>query len=158
MENIVSAENRKLMQELFAATAAGNRSMFVDRLADDVTMRVTGSNSWSQTFHGKASLLRDLYGYLGMLLADGRRTVAHRFIADGDHVVIEAQGEMVTKAGARYDNEYCLVYRLEGGMIVEIREYLDSALCEAVLGRFPAGRAPSGTPSATSPVPASASG
>ena len=48
---------------------------------------------------------------------------------------------MTTKAGARYDNEYCLVYRLEHGKIVEIREYLDSALCEAVLGVYPTERA-----------------
>jgi hypothetical protein len=49
---------------------------------------------------------------LNTLLADRRRTVAHGFIADGDHVVVEARGEMMTKAGVRYDNEYCLVYRL----------------------------------------------
>ena len=109
-----AAENKKLMQEIFAAIAAGDRSLFVDSLADDVAMRVTGKNSWSQTFHGKASLLRDLYGYLDTLLADGRRTVPLRFIADGDHVVIEARGEMMTRAGVAYENEYCLVYRLEG--------------------------------------------
>jgi ketosteroid isomerase-like protein len=135
------AENKKLMQDIFAAVATGNRSMFLDSLADDVTMRVTGKNSWSQTFEGKAALVRDLYGYLNTLLAEGRRTVALRFIADGDHVVIEARGEMTTKAGVRYENEYCLVYRLAHGKIVEIREYLDSALCEQVLGAYPQERA-----------------
>jgi uncharacterized protein len=136
-----AVENKKMMEDIFAAIAAGNRALFLESLADDVTMRVTGQNSWSQTFKGKASLVRDLYGYLSTLLADGRRTVAHRFIADGDHVVVEARGEMMTKAGVRYDNEYCLVYRLERGRIVEIREYCDSALCEAVLGAYPEDRA-----------------
>ena len=140
--SVLSAmENKKLMQDIFAAVAAGNRALLLESLADDVTMRVTGQNSWSRTFHGKASLLRDLYGYLNTLLADGRRTIALRVIADGDHVVVEARGEMMTKAGVRYENEYCLVYRLEGGKIVEIREYCDSALCEAVLGAFPKDRA-----------------
>jgi uncharacterized protein len=139
--NVVSAiENKKLMEDIFAAVAAGNRSMLLDSLADDVTMRVTGQNSWSRTFEGKAALVRELYGYLSTLLAEGRRTIAHRFIADGDHVVVEARGDMVTKAGVRYENEYCLVYRLANGKIVEIREYNDSALCEAVLGEFPAAR------------------
>ena len=137
-----AAENGKLMQDVFAAIAAGNRTVFVDTLADDVTLRVTGSNSWSRTFTGKASVLRDLYGYLNTLLAEGRRTVAHRFIADGDHVVVEARGDMMTKAGVRYDNEYCLVYRFADGKIVEIREYLDSALCEEVLGEFPVAKIP----------------
>ena len=48
---------------------------------------------------------------------------------------------MTTKAGVRYENEYCLVYRLENGKIVEIREYCDSALTESVLGVFPAANA-----------------
>jgi ketosteroid isomerase-like protein len=134
-------ENKKLMESIFAGVAAGDRSALVDCLADDVTMRVTGQYSWSRTFKGKAALLRELYGYLQTLLAEGRRTIPLRFIADGDYVVIEAKGDMVTKEGVRYDNDYCLIYRLKAGKIVEITEYLDSTLCERVLGKFPAPRA-----------------
>jgi ketosteroid isomerase-like protein len=130
-------ENKKLMESIFARVAAGDRAAYVDCLADDVTMRVTGQYSWSRTFKGKAALVRELYGYLHTLLADGRRTIPLRFIADDDHVVVEARGDMETKAGVRYDNEYCLIYRLKDGKIVEIREYCDSALTEVVLGKFP---------------------
>jgi hypothetical protein len=132
-----AAENKKTMQGLFARIAAGDRTTFADCLHDDVTMRVTGRYSWSRTFQGKSALLHDLHGYLGTLLAAGRRTVPLRFFADGDHVVVEARGEMQTKAGVPYNNEYCLIYRLKDGKIVEIREYCDSALTEAVLGKFP---------------------
>jgi hypothetical protein len=45
---------------------------------------------------------------------------------------------MQTKAGAPYNNEYCLIYRLKDGKIVEMREYCDSVLTETVLGKFPA--------------------
>ncbi len=55
-----AAENKKLMQTIFAGVAAGDRALYVDSLADDVTMTVTGQYSWSQTFHGKESMLRDL--------------------------------------------------------------------------------------------------
>jgi ketosteroid isomerase-like protein len=135
-----AADNKRLMQTIFEKIAAGDRAAFVDSLADDVVMRVTGQNSWSQTFRGKDALLRDLYGYLATLVAEGRRTIPHRLIADGDHVVVEAVGEMQTKAGVPYNNDYCLIYRLRDGKIVEIREYLDSALCERVLGPYPATR------------------
>jgi ketosteroid isomerase-like protein len=64
--------------------------------------------------------------------------VAHRFIADGDIVVVEAKGDNVTPEGVRYDNDYCLVFRLEDGKIKEIREYCDSVLTEKALGPFPA--------------------
>jgi uncharacterized protein len=134
---VSATENKKLMESIFARVATGDRAAYVDCLADDVTMRVTGQYSWSRTFKGKPALVRELYGYLHTLLAEGRRTIPLRFMADGDHVVVEARGKMKTRAGVRYDNEYCLIYRLKDGRIVEIREYCDSALTEAVLGKFP---------------------
>ena len=134
-----AATNRKLMETIFAGAAAGDRSSFVDALADDVTMTVTGQYSWSQTFHGKESVLRDLFGYVASLLRH-RRTVPFRIIADDEWVAVEARGDMVTHAGERYDNHYCLIYRIENGKIREIREYNDSTLCERVLGPFPQAR------------------
>jgi uncharacterized protein len=138
MENdaMGAAENRKLMETIFAGVAAGDRALFVDSLADDVTMTVTGQYSWSQTFHGKESVLRDLYAYVASLLKQ-RRTVPFRIIADEEWVAVEARGDMVTHSGERYDNHYCLTYRIENGKICEIREYQDSTLCESVLGPFP---------------------
>ena len=137
-----AAANKKLMQEIFAAAgnpdpAVRDRSLFVASLADDAKWVVTGQYSWSRTFTGKQSILDDLHGHVRSRLVDRARTIAHRFIADGDHVVVEAKGDNVTKAGVRYDNDYCLVFRLENGKIKEVREYCDSVLTEKALGRFP---------------------
>jgi ketosteroid isomerase-like protein len=137
-----AAANKKLMQEIFAAAgnpdpAVRDRSLFVASLADDANWTVTGQYSWSRTFTGKQSILNDLHGHVRSLLVERARTVAHRYIADGDHVVVEARGDNVTKAGVRYDNDYCLVFRLENGQIKEVREYCDSVLTEKALGRFP---------------------
>lgn len=131
-------DNRQLMEKIFARLAEGDGRLFVEHLADDVVVRVTGQYSWSRTFTGKATVLRELYGYLGTVLQGKQRTVAHRFVVDGDTVAVEARGDMVTKAGVPYCNEYCLVCRLAGGKIVEMREYCDSVLTEAVLGPYPA--------------------
>ncbi|MGY8665501.1 nuclear transport factor 2 family protein [Bradyrhizobium sp. UFLA05-109] len=143
-----AAANKKLMQDIFAAAAnpdpaARDRALFIERLADDANWVVTGQYSWSQTFTGKDAILNELHGRVRSRLRDRTRTVAHRFIADGDVVVVEAKGDNVTKEGARYDNDYCLVFRLEDGRIKEIREYCDSVLTEKALGPFP--QASSGT-------------
>jgi ketosteroid isomerase-like protein len=135
---MTAAANKQLMQDLLARAAAGDRTPYVDAIADDVTMVITGQYSWSQTLRGKEALLRNLHGYLADLLAAGRRAIPLRFIAEGDHVVVECKGEMRMKTGEPYNNDYCLVYRLREGRIIEIREYCDSALTEAVLGPFPA--------------------
>jgi uncharacterized protein len=45
-----AAENKKLMQTIFDRLAAGDRALFVDSLADDVTMTVTGQYSGRRPF------------------------------------------------------------------------------------------------------------
>ena len=137
-----AAANKKLIQEIFAAAgnadpAVRDRSLFAASLADDATWVVTGQYSWSRTFTGKPSILNDLHGHVRSRLVERARTIAHRFIADGDCVVVEAKGDNAAKTGARYDNDYCLVFRLENGQIKEVREYCDSALTERALGLFP---------------------
>jgi ketosteroid isomerase-like protein len=107
-----AAANKQLMQEIFAAAgnpdpAVRDRSLFVASLADDAKWVVTGQYSWSRIFTGKQSILDDLHGHVRSRLVDRARTIAHRFIADGDHVVVEAKGDNVTKTGVRYDNDYC---------------------------------------------------
>jgi uncharacterized protein len=129
--------NKKLMQDIFAEIATGKGTLFAATLADDVVVRVTGQYTWSRTFAGKEAVLRDLYGYVRSLVERGSRTIPSRFFGDGDYVVVEARGDMTTKKGEKYDNDYCLVYRLDNGKIVEMREYCDSVLCEQRLGLFP---------------------
>ena len=137
-----ASANKKLMQDIFAAAAspdpaARDRALFTESLADDAKWIVTGQYSWSRTFSGKQAILNDLHAYVRTRLVDRTRTVAHRFIADGDLVVVEAKGDNVTPEGVRYDNDYCLVFRLEEGKIKEIREYCNSVLTEKALGPFP---------------------
>jgi ketosteroid isomerase-like protein len=132
-----AAAYKQLLQRIFAGTAQRDGTLFAEAMAETVTWRIAGQGSWSRIFHGKDSVLRDLLGPLRALLAERSRTVAHRFIAEGDLVVVEARGDNVTKAGARYDNEYCFVFRLDAGKIVEVTEYGDTALIDAVLGSYP---------------------
>jgi uncharacterized protein len=135
--SVNTAVNKALMQKIFAGIAVADTKLFVDSLADDIVMRVTGQYSWSRTFNGKAALMKDLYGYLRTVVAEAGKTIPLRFMADEDYVVVEARGDMVTKTGVKYDNEYCLVFRLRDGKIVEMREYCDSVLTEKVLGKYP---------------------
>jgi ketosteroid isomerase-like protein len=102
-------------------------------LADDVRWTVRGRTPWSKTYVGKASVLADLLVPLGERLADRYRANADLVLADGDHVVVAARGQATTRSGLAYDNEYCFIYRLAGGMITEVTEYLDTELVTEVL-------------------------
>ena len=136
-----AAANKQLVQQIYADSASRSGTTFADNLAEDAVWIVTGQYSWSHEFKGRDAINNGLMGHLRSLLAAARpRTVAFNFIAEGDYVVVEARGDNVTKSGVRYDNQYCMVWRIENGKIKEIKEYCDSALVERVLGPFPAER------------------
>jgi ketosteroid isomerase-like protein len=65
------------------------------------------------------------------------RARATRIVADEDVVVVEAQGEVMTKAGKPYNQTYCYVLRVADGEVQELTEYLDTELVSEVL-RSPA--------------------
>jgi uncharacterized protein len=134
---MTTAANKQLVQQIFADSANRSGTTFADSLADDASWTVTGQYSWSHQFKGREAILNGLMGHFRSFFAERPRTVAFNFIADGDFVAVEARGDNVTKAGLRYDNQYCLVFRIENGKIKEIKEYCDSSLVERVLGPFP---------------------
>jgi ketosteroid isomerase-like protein len=130
---MTAAENRKLLQEVFAETAKGNGRPFVAALAEDVTWTIIGSTQWSRTYHGKNAVLKELLGPLNAQLASGNTITAHRFIAEDDLVVVEGRGHNTTRTGKPYRNTYCWVFRFSGGRVVELVEYTDTALIESAL-------------------------
>ena len=134
------ADNKKLVQQIFADSAARSGTTFADNLAEDASWVVTGQYSWSHEFRGRDAIQNGLMGHFRSFFAERPRTLAFNFIADGDYVAVEARGDNVTKAGLRYDNQYCLVFRIENGKIKQIKEYCDSTLVERVLGPFPEAR------------------
>ena len=135
-----AADNKKLVQQVYADAANRSGTTFVDYLADDACWIVTGQYSWSQQFRGREAIMNGLMGHFRSLFAERPRTIGYNFIADGDFVAVEARGDNVTKTGLRYDNQYCMVFRIENGKIREVKEYCDSSLVERVLGPFPESR------------------
>ena len=135
-----AADNKKLVQQIFADSAARSGTTFADNLAEDASWVVTGQYSWSHEFRGRDAIQNGLMGHFRSFFAERPRTLAFNFIADGDYVAVEARGDNVTKAGLRYDNQNCLVFRIENGKIKQIKEYCDSTLVERVLGPFPEAR------------------
>jgi hypothetical protein len=134
----MSAEaNKKLVQQIYADSASRSGTTFADHLADDASWVVTGQYSWSHEFKGRDAIQNGLMGHFRSFFAERPRTVAFNFIAEGEYVVVEARGDNVTRAGLRYDNQYCMVWRIEHGKIRQIKEYCDSTLVERVLGPFP---------------------
>jgi ketosteroid isomerase-like protein len=128
-----TTENKQLLQHIFAGLAQGDSRALVDSMADDFRWTAIGSTPWSRTYEGKQAVLTELFGVLRERIEGRVHTHARRFIADGEYVVVEARGANTTKAGKPYNNTYCFVFRVAGGKLREVTEYLDTELVTAVL-------------------------
>lgn len=126
-------DNKRLLQAAFAALAGGDGRKLLDCMAEDFTWTVLGTTPWSGRYAGKRAVRRDLFAPLLAQFAGPYTNQALRFVAEGDVVVVECRGRAETRAGQRYDNDYCYVCRFADGLMVELTEYLDTALVERVL-------------------------
>lgn len=130
-----ASRNKEIVGHAFDRLALADPGPFVAAMADDLVWIITGQSAWSRRFEGKAEVERDLVAPLFRLFATPYYNFAERIIADDDgNVVVLAKGEVTTTTGHAYNNDYCFVMQLRDGRIVEIREYMDTALAERALG------------------------
>ena len=126
-------ENKRFIQGIHAELAKGNGKPFVDSLADDFRWIMKGRTAWSRTYTGKRVVRDELFQPLYAQFEGRYINVAERFIAEDDLVVVQCRGDVALRSGKRYANEYCFVYRLADAKVVELTEYLDTALVDEAL-------------------------
>lgn len=129
-----AAENKRLMQDIFAGLSTGDGTLLFESLADDFSWTITGTTKWSRTYTGKQAVQRELFRPLLAKFADRYTNTAQRFIAEEDYVVVECRGSATTQSGQPYHNTYCWVCRLADGKLQSVTEYSDTQLIAEVLG------------------------
>ncbi|WOD13027.1 nuclear transport factor 2 family protein [Pseudomonas sp. NyZ704] len=130
---MTTEENRATLDHVFAETAKGNGRPFVEMLANNVSWTIIGTTAWSKTYVGKKAVLEELLGPLNAQL-DGPNVIkASNLVAEGDTVVVEAQGQNRSKSGKEYANTYCWLFHFNNGKVVKVIEYTDTALIETAL-------------------------
>ncbi len=123
-----ASDNKEQMRQIFAAAAQGDFGPLVGAMADEVTWDIKGSTPFSKVYSGKEAIQKRLLGPLVSRIEGQMTPTAGRLIAEDDLVVVEARGKATTTEGVPYNNTYCFVFRLEGGQIREITEYIDTQL------------------------------
>lgn len=130
-----TAENKKHIETMFAELSRGNGEGYLNGLADDVQFTIEGTTKFSGTFNGKQDVVARLLMPLMAGLEGALVLTVDRMIAEGDTVVVQAHGKSTSKSGKPYNNSYCQVFRLEGGKVKSINEYLDTELVTQAFGR-----------------------
>jgi len=129
-----AVENKQLIETMFAELSRGNGAGYLERLADDVQFTIIGSTKFSGTFDGKQDVVNRLLMPLMAALEGGLEVTPDRLVAEGDTVVVQAHGRSTTKTGKPYNN-YCQVFRIDGGKVKQITEYLDTELVSQAFGK-----------------------
>jgi ketosteroid isomerase-like protein len=131
-----TAENKELVRHLYSELSRGNSQPLREHLAGDVVWTIIGSTRLSGTFRGREEVTSRLFAGVAAALSGPIRFTFDRFVAEDDIVVMEARGEATSAAGRPYNNQYCVVFRLAGGKLAEITDYVDTELVTSSL--FPA--------------------
>jgi uncharacterized protein len=131
-----ASQNKETIRRIYEAMQAGDLSAFAGSVHPDYVWRLAGHSSWSKRFGGQDEVRQRLLKPLFGLFASQYRAHAVNIVAEGDCVVAEVRGDVQTKRGERYANEYCLVFRFRGDKIAELVEYCDTDLIERVLGSY----------------------
>jgi uncharacterized protein len=129
--------NKRIIEQAFEGLARADAAAFLDAMADEITWIIMGQSRVSGRYEGKAAIQNKLVPTLFANFATDYRNYAEEIIADQDRVVVLARGEVKTVRGEDYNNEYCFVFRMRDGEIIEVREYCDTALAEARLRMDP---------------------
>ncbi|MFN3513063.1 MAG: nuclear transport factor 2 family protein [Phenylobacterium sp.] len=130
---MTQADNKQIVAKAMQDLAAGDSRAFYEAMAEDVVWRPMVGGVWSAVHHGRERARDDLFAPLRRQYASVYTNTATNIFAEGDVVVVEARGAVTLKSGKAYNNRYCFVIEMADGKMREVREYLDSALAEAVL-------------------------
>jgi uncharacterized protein len=132
---MMAVQNKQLLKDIYSEISRGNPQFLLDSLADDVEWTIIGSTALSGTSRGKQEVIDKLLKPLLARLADGPLVFEpQRFIAEGEHVVMQARGRATAKSGKPYNNTYCIVARVVDGKIKEMIDYVDTELITSALG------------------------
>jgi ketosteroid isomerase-like protein len=125
-------QNKQIALEFFRALTYREAEKLDRLLADDLEWWILGNLGLSglktkETFKQAVQLLWDLM--------EGVATINMEYVtAEDDRVALIGKGDMVTKNGKPYRNDYNIMLVIRNGQIVKGREFFDTQLVSKVFG------------------------
>ena len=111
-----------------------NEGSFLTHLADDVSWTLTGQdNPLAGHYSSKADVAAKVFAPMYQKIAGSLTAKIVSVLIVGDWAIVEFTANGKTKGGNVYAQELCWICRYKDEIIVEVREYLDSAQMKRVL-------------------------
>jgi ketosteroid isomerase-like protein len=123
--------NKELAREFIAALSRADSDWVLDHYADDMVMWTAGSLAISGP-HGKSEIRALMDGILSAFPTGLSFTIT-TLTAEADRVAIEAESRGTHVSGKPYHNQYHFLMRIRDGLVIELKEYLDTQHANEVL-------------------------
>lgn len=130
--------NRQVIDAAFAGWAAGGSGFFEQVLHEDVDWTIKGSGPSAGVHRSRAAFIERAVKPFAARMAVPVKPVARQVWAQGEHVIVQWDGEGVAADRAPYRNSYVWILRMRGERAAEVTAYLDLAPYDDVLRRIPA--------------------
>lgn len=129
-------DEKKTVQQWFDCIARNDGEGLFALFADEVVYDLKGTTPVSGRYRGKQSIAEDFFIPWRRQIDGDLIVTVEELIGEGERVVALGRGKAKTVFDVPYDNDYAFVFRVRQGKIVEVIEYLDTALVEtAAYGR-----------------------
>ena len=119
-------QNIEVVKKGYEAFMSGDMETLMSLLDDNIEWIQPGQSAVSGTYHGKS----ELGEYISRLAEKSTTVNPHRFIADGDTVVVLSE----TTSGGETSQD-ADVFTLRDGKLVRAQLYADTAIMERVFGK-----------------------
>jgi ketosteroid isomerase-like protein len=137
-QEVQAEHNRQIVTAAFDRWADGGTDFFSEMLSPDIVWTIEGSGPSAGTYRGLDDFMARAVRPFVSRLRSPVRPVDKRVWADGDHVIINWEGEAVALDGRPYRNRYVWIFRMAGGKAAECSAFLDLAPYDDVIRRIPA--------------------
>ena len=127
----MSEQNKQVVLKFIEAMGRSDAATAATCLNPDATTLAKGFGRFAGVRH--YDVIVGTIAVFKELVPTGLSPTIHTVIAEGDRVVVEFEGNATLANGARYDNQYCMVFTLRDGRISRVNEYFCTLLADQVL-------------------------
>lgn len=128
----LAATNHDLVATAWSTFAGGDHHAVAALFAEDAEWLAPADNPAARSmggvhhFVGRDEIAHFITELFPLVFVDDVDLQFRGFHSAGSTVVVEERMTATLAHGGHYDNEYCFVFELEGGLISQVREYMDT--------------------------------
>lgn len=119
--------NESLVIETLTAMGEGDMKTALNNFSEDVHFHFKGTTPISYPVNSKSELI-EFFKSIGRLISKPLEFEITRVIDGGDQIITESRGNSASREGKPYCNDYCHIWTVKEGKVVELIEYADTFL------------------------------